>query len=64
MLPSFVQSCKDAKREVQEFKDLMNEAETKKVLTHAKRSKAENPMGIVPYNPTEHPGWCKLESLN
>jgi hypothetical protein len=62
MLPSFVQACKDAKQEVQEFKDLMNEPETKKVLTHAKRSRAENPMGIVPWNATDHPNWCKLEN--
>jgi hypothetical protein len=62
MLPSFVQACKDAKQEVQEFKDLMTEPETKKVLMHAKRSRAENPMGMVPWNPTDHPDWFKVDS--
>ena len=52
-----MKSVAEAHKEIQDFKELMSDAESKKVLERAKKSHKDNPRGIVPWDPVEHPNW-------
>ncbi|KAE9374446.1 hypothetical protein N431DRAFT_481655 [Stipitochalara longipes BDJ] len=54
----FTRSTKTANQEVQQFRQLMNDEESLKVLEQARKSRAENPNGIKPWKVTEHPDWA------
>jgi len=40
----------------------MTDEESRKVLEHAKKSRAENPTGIKPWKVTEHPDWLARDA--
>ncbi|PMD28379.1 hypothetical protein NA56DRAFT_640030 [Hyaloscypha hepaticicola] len=54
----FSKSTSTANQEVQQFRKLMNDEESLKVLEQARKSRAENPNGIKPWRVTEHPDWA------
>lgn len=58
----FSGSASTANKEVQEFRQLMLDEESKKVLEQARKSRAENPQGIKPWLVTEHPDWLTRET--
>jgi hypothetical protein len=58
----FSQSASTANKEVQEFRRLLNDEESNKVLEQARKSRAENPNGIKPWRVTEHPDWLTRDS--
>jgi hypothetical protein len=47
---------------VQEFRRLLNDEESNKVLEQARTSRTENPNGIKPWRVTEHPDWLTRDS--
>jgi len=53
----FSTSTGAANQEVQQFRRLMNNEESVKVMEQARKSRAENPKGIKPWKVTEHPDW-------
>jgi len=58
----FSRSASTANKEVQEFRRLLNDEESNKVLEQARKSRAENPNGIKPWRVTEHPDWLTRDS--
>jgi len=58
----FSQSASTANKEVQEFRRMLNDEESNKVLEQARKSRAENPNGIKPWRVTEHPDWLTRDS--
>ena len=58
----FAKSASAANQEVQEFRKLMNDEESNKVLEQARKSRAENPNGIKPWRVTEDPLWLTRET--
>ena len=58
----FSASSSTANKEVQQFRRLMNDEESLKVLEQAKKSRAENPNGIKPWRVSEHPDWLTRET--
>jgi hypothetical protein len=58
MFIEFSASAKTASEEVRQFRELMTDAETLKVLEQAKKSRAARPANIKPWRVTEHPDWC------
>lgn len=58
----FSASASTANKEVQEFKRLMADEDSKKVLEQARKSRAEKPQGIKPWFVTEHPDWLTRET--
>ncbi|RDL34987.1 Uncharacterized protein BP5553_06918 [Venustampulla echinocandica] len=53
----FSKSASTATQEVQQFRKLMAQEETGKVLEHARKSRSENPNDIKPWKATDHPDW-------
>ncbi|CAG8955228.1 hypothetical protein HYFRA_00007244 [Hymenoscyphus fraxineus] len=51
----FTESTRVGTKEVQEFKHLMGDEETKKVFAQARKSRAENPDNIKPWRAMDHP---------
>jgi hypothetical protein len=43
---------------VQQFRQLMNNEESLKVLEQARKSRAERPNGIKPWKVTQDPDWA------
>lgn len=58
----FSVSASTANKEVQEFRRLMVDEESKKVMEQARKSRSENPQGIRPWLVTEHPDWLTRET--
>lgn len=52
----FSESTRVGTREVQEFKQLMMDEDTKKVFAQARKSRAEKPDNIKPWRAIDHPG--------
>lgn len=57
----FSMSASNAIREVNDFRNLMQDGETTKVMEQAKKSRAERPTGIKTWRVTEHPDWATKE---
>jgi hypothetical protein len=61
-LQNFSTSAKQAKEEVQRFRELMTDAQSKKFLEQAKKSRADKPQGIKPWRATQHPDWLTRDA--
>ncbi|RFU24033.1 hypothetical protein B7463_g12303, partial [Scytalidium lignicola] len=55
----FSKSAVSANQEVQQFRRLMSDEESQRILEHAKQSRAANPDGIKPWLVTDHSDWLK-----
>ena len=53
----FSESTRTANKEVLDFKTLMSDEETKKVLEQARKSRAANPNNVKPWRAMDHPDW-------
>ena len=62
MFREFSASASTANQEVQQFRRLMTDSESTKVLEQATRSRAENPGGIKPWKVSEHPDWLTRDT--
>lgn len=58
----FSKAASTANLEVQEFRRLMSDEESIKVLEQARKSRADNPGGIKPWKVTEHPDWLTRDT--
>lgn len=61
-LQNFSTSANDAKQEVQRFRELMTDEQSKKILEQAKKSRAEKLQGIKIWRATQHPDWLTREA--
>jgi hypothetical protein len=61
-LSNFSASANQAKQEVQRFRELMTDEQSKKLLEQTKKSRAEKPQGIKTWRATEHPDWLTRDS--
>ncbi|KAI9052265.1 hypothetical protein LZ554_003622 [Drepanopeziza brunnea f. sp. 'monogermtubi'] len=53
----FSESVNTANQELQDFRRLMTDEGSVKVMAQASKSRTENPNGIRPWKVTEHPDW-------
>ena len=53
----FAAAAATANEEIKQFKQLIEDDESKKIFERAKDSRAENPKGITPWRITEHSDW-------
>lgn len=58
----FSDTTRTANQEVLEFKKLMAEDETQKVLEQARKSRMANPNDIKPWRAMDHPDWLKRDT--
>ncbi|KAL3425586.1 hypothetical protein PVAG01_02377 [Phlyctema vagabunda] len=54
---AFAESAATATQEVQQFRRLISDEKSTKILEHARQSRADNPSGIKPWRITDHPDW-------
>lgn len=52
-----MKSVAGAQKEIQSFDQILDKAGFAKVLDRANKSRKDNPQGIIPWNPSEHPDW-------
>ncbi|PKS13245.1 hypothetical protein jhhlp_000016 [Lomentospora prolificans] len=52
-----MKSVAEAHKEIQDFRELMGDVESKKIFERAEKSRKDNPNGIPTWDPTEHPRW-------
>ena len=53
---ALMKSVGGAQTEVQNYRNLLDRG-YKQLVERANKSRKEDPLGIVPWDPTEHPGW-------
>lgn len=58
----FIKSVNAAHQEIKDFGDLYHNKESQKALTHAKKSREANPMGIAPWRAKDDPHWYDLDA--
>lgn len=52
-----MKSVEGAQAEIKSYQTLLDKGGYWRVLEHANKSRQENPLGIVPWDPTKHPDW-------
>lgn len=52
-----MKSVDGAQTEVQSYQHLLEKGGYKQLIERANKSRKDNPLGIIPWDATEHPGW-------
>lgn len=61
MYAAFMKSVNEAQASVKEFTDLMRDDASKQVFARADKSRADNPLGIVPWKHKDYPDWFVMD---
>ncbi|KFY34214.1 hypothetical protein V494_06968 [Pseudogymnoascus sp. VKM F-4513 (FW-928)] len=56
------QAALTANSEVKQFKEIMENPQSRSLFEHASQSRAKNPAGITPWRITDDPDWLKRDS--
>ena len=62
LFQKFAVAAKTANEELKQFKQLIDDDESKKIFEHARESRAQNPKGITPWRISEHPEWLNRKA--
>lgn len=62
MYRNLVKSIVQANEEVRNFRQLLEDESSKKILEHARESRAQNPKGINPFKITDYPDWYEKKA--
>lgn len=54
---ALMKSVDGAQSEIRNYQNLLEQGGYKQIFERANKSRRENPMGIVPWDATEHSGW-------
>ncbi|KFZ05773.1 hypothetical protein V501_08048 [Pseudogymnoascus sp. VKM F-4519 (FW-2642)] len=56
------QAALTANSEVKQFREIMENPQSRQLFEHASQSRAKNPAGITPWRITDDPDWLKRDS--
>ncbi|KAL5354678.1 hypothetical protein ACLOAV_000767 [Pseudogymnoascus australis] len=56
------EAARVANSEVKQFREIMEDPQSRQLFEHASQSRSKNPAGITPWRITDDPNWLKRDS--
>lgn len=57
---AFTKSVDGAQAELRNYETLLEKGNYKQIIERVNKSRKENPLGIIPWDATEHPDWYEV----